>query len=74
MGEEQTHHPEDSEIEQYSLGVLAAEDIPGFEQHLLICHECQDRVAQMDAEIQGMQAAARELRAKQPHRGTGYCG
>jgi anti-sigma factor ChrR (cupin superfamily) len=65
MGEELGHHPDDRQIEEYALGILPAEAIPEFEQHLLICHDCQDRVAEMDAEVQGMQAAARELRAQE---------
>ena len=63
--EEQHRHPEDGQVEQYSLGVLSEDAIPAFEQHLLTCHECQDRVAEMDAEVQGMQAAARQLRAQE---------
>jgi anti-sigma factor RsiW len=65
MGEELGHHPDDGQIEKYALGILSAEETRGFEQHLLICHDCQDRVAEMDAELQGMQAAARELRAQE---------
>lgn len=65
MGEEQGQHPDDSQIELYSLGVLEDGSIQYFEQHLLMCHECQDRVAEMDADVQGMQAAAREIRTRQ---------
>ena len=50
-------------MELYSLGMLAPETIPLFEQHMLICPSCQDRVAEMDAGVQGMQAAARQFRA-----------
>lgn len=62
---ESARHPDDEELEQYALGTLAADAIPGFEQHLLICHACQDRMAEMDAYVQGMRAAARALRAGQ---------
>ena len=64
MREAQGLHPDEEQIEQYALGVLEAVAIPMLEQHLLTCHACQDRVADMDAEIQGIQAAARELRAE----------
>jgi anti-sigma factor ChrR (cupin superfamily) len=76
MMEEQGRHPDDEQVEQYSLGVLPAGAIPEFEQHILICHDCQDRVARMDAEIQGMQAAAREFRAQEvlKRRKAGSCG
>jgi hypothetical protein len=65
MSDEPGRHPDEGLIEQYSLGVLAAEAIPAFEQHVLVCHDCQDRVAEMDAQVQGMVAAAREERAQE---------
>jgi anti-sigma factor ChrR (cupin superfamily) len=65
MAEEQGHHPDDAQIEQYALGVLSEASKPAFEQHVLTCHDCQDRVAEMDADVQGMEAAARELRAQE---------
>jgi anti-sigma factor ChrR (cupin superfamily) len=64
MMQERTGHPDDEELETYALGVLAEDAVPRLEQHLLICHGCQDRMAEMDAYVQGMQGAARELRAK----------
>jgi len=75
MRQEQGHHPDEDQIEQYALGVLETAAIPALEQHLLICPACQNRVADMDAEVQGMQAAARELRAKEALRRskTGTC-
>ena len=65
MPEEEDRHPDAEQVELYSLGVLAPEAIPVFEQHVLICSDCQDRVAEMDADVQGMQAAARDLRAQE---------
>jgi anti-sigma factor ChrR (cupin superfamily) len=62
---DQERHPDDAEIEKYSLGVLDEVAAGELEQHVLICHDCQDRVAEMDAEIQGMRAAAREIRAQE---------
>lgn len=65
MAEEQQLHPDDEQVERYALGVLAAQEIPMVEQHLLICGACQDRVEEMDAYVQGMQAAARQLRVEE---------
>ena len=64
-------HPDDERIEEYSLGVLPVERVAGFEQHVLICRECQQRVAEMDAYVRGMQAAARKLREEELRRKGG---
>ena len=66
--QEPEHHPDDEVIENYALGIIPAEDIAAFEQHLLICAGCQDRMAEMDANVQAMQAEAREIRIKENQR------
>jgi anti-sigma factor RsiW len=63
LKEEQPRHLDDEQMEQYALGELAPEAIPAFEQHLLICYACQDRMAEMDAGVEAMQAEARLVRA-----------
>ena len=65
MDEQHGRHPDDDQMEEYSLGLLSPTEIPGFEQHVMGCPNCQDRVAEMDAHVQGMQAAAKELRAQE---------
>ena len=65
LDEEKLGHPDDEELERYSLGMLSPEAIPTFEQHVLICHVCQDRVAEMDASVQGMQAEGRQVRVQE---------
>lgn len=67
--EEEGRHPDDEQVEQYALGVLAVEAIPEFEQHLLTCHDCQDRVAEIDARVQALQAEARQVRVEMPRGG-----
>ena len=52
----------DDDLELYAFGRLPEDAIPAFEQHLLICASCQDRMAETDADVQAMQAAAREIR------------
>ena len=65
-------HLDDERMERYALGTLAAPEIPALEQHLLLCGDCQDRLAEMDAFVQGMRAAARQVRAEEVlRRGTG---
>jgi hypothetical protein len=71
MADEQERHPDDEEIERHSLGVLPAESNAAFEQHVLICHKCQDRVAEMDADVQGMKEEAREFRVISPRSQAG---
>jgi len=63
-------HPSDGEIEQYALGILPGADIASFEQHVLICEDCQNRVAAMDADVQAMQAAAKTFRAEEESSGA----
>jgi len=65
MQEEQARHPGEEEMEEYALGMLPQRAIPGFEQHLLICHRCQDRMVSINADVQAMQAEARRIRARE---------
>ena len=55
-------HADDETLEKYSLGTLAESETAALEQHLLICSACRERLAETDAYVQGMQAAARRLR------------
>ena len=73
MGADSEGHPDDEVMEQYALGTLEAGAIPEFEQHLLTCEPCQDRMAAMDAHVQAMQAEAREIRLReQPRKAMCY--
>lgn len=54
-------HPSDETVEQYSLGRLDGQKLDGFEEHLLICPTCQDRLARDDAWRAGMRDAAAVL-------------
>ena len=65
MLEENRHHPDGERMEQYALGLLDGSEIAGFEQHLLICHACQDRLAETDIYVRSMQSAARQIRAQE---------
>lgn len=65
MGESESCHPGDEEIENYSLGILPAGEIPTLEQHVLICAACQDRVAETDRHVQAMRAEGQAIRLEE---------
>ncbi len=54
MAKVQHGHPAEEIFEKYSLGHLSASECEPFENHLLICSECQDHLAVIDAEIAEM--------------------
>ena len=51
------HIPEDW-LERYSLGTLEEPLMAPLEEHLLICHLCQDRLVETDDFLEAMRAAA----------------
>ena len=58
-------HLDDIEMDQYALGLLPEEDNAVFEEHLLLCGSCQDRLRENDAFVRAMQeAAAQYVREK----------
>jgi hypothetical protein len=59
MAKIQNGHPSEETFEQYSLGRLAGPDCEPFENHLLICSECQDHLAVIDAQIADIKHACR---------------
>jgi len=58
------HHLDEEDIEKYSMGDLGEPAISLFEEHLLICESCQDRVAQSDRYVPLVQSASAEIRRK----------
>jgi anti-sigma factor RsiW len=54
-------HFDDEEMESYSRGVLAPAREALLEEHLLICSDCQRRVAKSDDYVRAMRRAAEEL-------------
>jgi hypothetical protein len=59
-----SEHSSEENLEHYSLGTLSESETEVFEEHLLICPSCQDRLTEMDAYVQAAQAAARKLRVR----------
>ncbi len=56
----------DAELEQFSLGRMAAADAAGFEEHLLICEFCRRRVTECDEYTKSIRSAAAQSRAESP--------
>jgi hypothetical protein len=57
-------HLDDEEIEKYSMGKAAPEEEAAWEEHLLECGSCRDRVEAAEAFAKAMRSAAGELRRK----------
>lgn len=55
---------EEEAIEEYALGKMSASRLAAFEEHLLICHRCQDRLAEVDAFVGALRAVGPRLRAE----------
>ena len=55
-------HLREEELEQYAMDRMPASALRVLELHLLVCHRCQDRMAEMDALVQAMREACQESR------------
>ena len=53
----QTGHPDEIVLESYCMNKLDGEQLDVFEEHLLVCGECQDRVTDTDSFVRGMRSA-----------------
>ncbi len=50
-------HPDENVLEMYCMEKLEGLQLESFEEHLLICEECQDRVTEVDRFLIAMKAA-----------------
>src|SRR5579871_4028340 len=57
-------HPAEEEIEKYSMGGLTEEECSRFEEHLLICESCQNRVTETDTYVSTMLSASALVRQR----------
>ncbi len=55
------HAPEEM-LEEYSRGALPDAEVEWFEEHLLVCPQCQDNLTEMDAFVDAARRAAARLR------------
>lgn len=58
MAQDFNRHPDEGELERYSMADLREEEAAGFEEHLLYCERCQRRLAETDAYVAAMRRAA----------------
>lgn len=59
---ESSRHMDLEDIEKYSMGGMSEEAAGEFEEHLLICQVCRDRVMESDRYVRAMRGATRQLR------------
>ena len=54
-------HIDDDDLERYVLDQLSEAEAAPIDEHLLVCQECQDRLAQVNQRVQAMRASLRRL-------------
>jgi hypothetical protein len=57
-------HADEERAERYAMGMLPDQEAAAFEEHLLVCHTCLDRLEETDAYVEAMRGAALALRAR----------
>src|SRR6266567_6194796 len=62
-------HMDEDEIESYSMGAVSEEQSARFDEHLLVCESCRNKVKKSDDYVAAMRAAA--LRSRRYPRGPG---
>ena len=68
-------HPNDSDLEQYSMNRLPEERLATFEEHLLACESCQDRLLETEAYVNAVRSVSPKLRqANRPRWRERYFG
>ncbi len=64
-------HIDEETLECYALGRLCEDEAAPVEEHLLVCHSCQDGLAAADEYIRAVRAAAPKLAPEsEPDRGA----
>lgn len=57
-----SEHPSDRAVEQYAMNQLIGEQKNVFEEHLLLCQTCQNRVTRSDEWLIAVRSATRIVR------------
>ena len=65
MARDLNRHPDEDELEKYSMGDLREAEAAGFEEHLLPCEPCQQRLAETDVYVAAMRRALWQWRNRQ---------
>jgi hypothetical protein len=75
MAYEPGTHPSDEVLEQYSVGTLPEDAVEQFEEHLLVCPSCQDRLQAVDRYVRNVRSAVEQINAAPaPFEGNGVAG
>src|SRR6266404_1145335 len=61
-------HMEEDEVERYSMQEMSDVESGPFEEHLLICEVCRNRVQEADIYVSAMQCAGTQARGAPPKR------
>ena len=61
MRPELNHHIPEEILEEFAMQMLGEVDSARWEEHMLICAACQDRVAEADEYIRTVKAAAKAI-------------
>ena len=56
-------HASEETLERYAMGTVKEAELASFEEHLLVCSLCQDRLGETEAFVRATQEAARNLQA-----------
>ena len=59
---ENHRHPDEEQMERYSMGDLSDEETARFEEHLLVCESCQQHVISSDDYVSTMHSASTRIR------------
>lgn len=70
MQQEPNDHISEESLESYAMGSLSRPLLAGLEEHLLICHACQDRLREIDGYVAAMRGAAARLDREDESRKT----
>lgn len=68
-----SHIGEDT-LELYALGRLAEDESVSVEEHILLCHPCQDRLSELDDFIRAFRVAAPRVETARPGPWTAFWG
>jgi len=50
-------HPDDDSLERYLRGAMDDKELPGIEEHLLICHACVEKAERLQRYLETMRQA-----------------
>jgi hypothetical protein len=64
MSKTQLPHISEDVLELYAMGRLSDSELEPVEEHLLVCHACQDALQETDDFVRAIRVAARELESQ----------